>query len=105
MRLPVVIEPQAKADLRQALLWWSEYRSAEQALRWYNGIHDTIASLQHNPQRCASARENDQSDDQLRELHFGLGSHPTHRTIFVIDPGAVRDWPFAIRLEAIGRRE
>ncbi len=89
MSLPVVILPRAKADLQQALRWWSENRSAVQALRWYNGIHEAIAGLQDNPQRCALARENDRSDDELRELSFGLGSRPTHRIIFVIDPGAV----------------
>jgi hypothetical protein len=42
------------------------------------------------PQRCPLACENHKSDDELRELHFGLATRPTHRIIFVIDPDAVR---------------
>ena len=90
MSVPVIIEPQAKADLRHAVAWWSENRSKEQALRWYDGIRDAIDTLADHPQRCALARENPKSDNELRELHFGLGSRPTHRVIFVIDPDAVR---------------
>lgn len=90
MSVPVIIEPQAKADLRHAVKWWSENRSEEQALRWYDGICDAIDTLANHPQRCGLARENLKSGDELRELHFGLGSRPTHRVIFVIDPDAVR---------------
>jgi plasmid stabilization system protein ParE len=90
MKIPVIIEPRAKADLRHAVIWWSEHRSGEQALRWYDGIRDAIATLADNPHRCILARENPKSDEELRELHFGLGSRPTHRAIFVIDPDAVR---------------
>ena len=78
MSIPVVIEPQAKTDLRQAVKWWAENRSKQQALRWYDGIRDAIATLTDHPQRCVLARENHKSDDELRELHFGLGSRPTH---------------------------
>ena len=49
-----------------------------------------IETLADNPSRCILARENHKSDDELRELHFGLGSRPTHRVIFVIDGDAVR---------------
>ena len=90
MSLPVIIEPEAQANLRQALEWWYGNRSQEQALRWYDGIHDAIGALAHNPQRCPLARENHKSDDELRESHFGLQTRPTHRIIFVIDPDAVR---------------
>ena len=90
MSLPVIIEPEAKASLRHAVEWWSENRSQEQALRWYDGIYDALQTLTNHPQRCPLARENNKSDDELRELHFGLQTRPTHRIIFVIDPEAVR---------------
>lgn len=90
MSLPVLIEAEAKADLRHALLWWSKNRSEEQALRWWDGIHDALETLKDNPQRCVLARENPKYDNELRELHFGIGSRPTHRILFVIDPDAVR---------------
>ena len=90
MSLLVVIEPQAKADLRHAVRWWAENRSEEQALRWYDETRVAIEGLGDNPHRCVLAHENPKSTDELRELHFGLGSRPTHRIIFVIDPDAVR---------------
>jgi len=90
MTLPVIIEPRAEADLDHALLWWSKNRSEEQALRWWDGIHDAIATLKDKPHRCGFAREDPDYDDELRELHFGLGSRPTHRILFVIDSDAVR---------------
>ena len=74
MSLPVIIEPEAKAALRHALKWWSENRSQEQALRWYDGIYDAIQTLADYPRRCPFARENHKSDDELRESHFGLGT-------------------------------
>ena len=89
MKLHVVIERQAKADLRHAVNWWSDHRSKEQALPWHNGIHEGIETLKDNPKRCGLARENPKSDDELRELHFGLGPRPTHRIIFVIDSDAI----------------
>lgn len=90
MSLPVLLEPQAISDLRHAVKWWLENRSEKQALRWYDGIRDAIETLAVSPQRCVFARENPKSDAELRALHFGLGSRPTHRVIFVIDPDAVR---------------
>ncbi len=90
MSLPIIIEPEAKASLHHAVDWWSENRSREQAFRWYEGIYDVIQTLSNDPQRHPLARENHKSDDELRELHFGLGTRPTHRIIFVIDPDAVR---------------
>jgi len=90
MSLPVLVEAEAKADLRHAVLWWSKNRSEEQAIRWWDGIHDAIDTLKDDPERCVVAGENPIFDDELRELYFGLGPHPTHRIIFVIDSDAVR---------------
>ena len=90
MSLPLIVEPQAKAELDLAVEWWSENRSEEQALRWYDGICIAVESLAENPVRCGFARENSRIEGELRELHFGLGSRPTHRILFVIDPEGVR---------------
>ena len=90
MSIPVIVEAEAIANLISAAKWWAEYRSTEQALRWYDGILAAIETLAESPTRCDLARENPKSKDELRELHFGLGSRPTHRVIFVIDPDAVR---------------
>jgi plasmid stabilization system protein ParE len=89
MSLPVIILPRAKEDLRQTLFWWAENRSAEQAERWYTGILAAIETLTENPHRCPVAREAAAFSYELRELHYGLGSHPTHRALFTIGPDAV----------------
>ena len=90
MSLPVEIQPRAKADLRRNLQWWATHHDEGQALRWYEAIHDAIATLADNPRRCVLARENPKVADEIRELHFGLASRPTHRVIFVVDDDAVR---------------
>ena len=90
MNYSVRIAHRAKADLRESLRWWTENRSEEQAVRWYVEIHDAIQTLAELPQRCPLARESADATEELRELHFGLGSRPTHRIIFVINPDAVR---------------
>ena len=90
MSLPVIIEAEALGNLADAAEWWAENRDEEQAIRWYEGILAAIDSLADNPDRCVLARENAKADDELRELHYGLGNRPTHRILFVIDPDAVR---------------
>jgi len=90
MSLRIVFQREAKANLRHAVAWWSENRSPEQAIRWLDGIYEAIAKLSRNPERCAVARESRKAGEELRELHFGLGSRPSHRIIFVVDPEVVR---------------
>ena len=90
MTLPVIIEDEARANIIEAAHWWAKHHDQRQAERWYDGILAAIGTLSENPGRFVLARENSQSVDELRELHFGLGSRPTHRVIYVIDPDAVR---------------
>ena len=89
MNLPVFIQARAEADLRNNVTWWSNNRSAEQAARWWDGILSAIESLNQNSERCPPARENAKHPFELRVLHFGLGSKPTHRILFTIRPNAV----------------
>jgi plasmid stabilization system protein ParE len=89
MSLPVIIQPRAKADLRDAVTWWAANRSAEQALRWYEGILGAIESLGDDPKRYPLARESDRFSYEMRQLNYGIGARPTHRVLFTIRPGAV----------------
>ncbi len=89
MSRSVIILPRAKADLHDAAAWWAEHRSSEQALRWYEGFIDALESLADQPERHPPARENERFPYDIRELHYGLGSRPTHRAVFTIRPDAV----------------
>jgi plasmid stabilization system protein ParE len=75
----------AQRDIDAAYDWWSKNRSAEQAVRWYVGIHDAIGSLKQAADRCPWAPERDLLEQGVRQLHFGLGRRPTHRIVFAVD--------------------
>lgn len=84
MRYIVVTTERAAQEIENAAAWWARERSIEQADRWYQGIRLAIASLADSPERWALADENGSFRYELRELHYGLGSHPTHRVLFTI---------------------
>lgn len=83
-----ITEP-ATADIDEAFAWWSENRSEEQAKRWYEEIQLAIGSLKRMPERCPIVPETKLPIAGVRQLAFGVGPHPTHRIIFVIDADAV----------------
>lgn len=85
----VVLTHRADRELEDAADWWAAHRSPDQAARWYAGFSDAIASLAENPQRCPLAPENGLFPYEIRELHYGLGSRPTHRAVFTIRPDMV----------------
>lgn len=89
MTYTLVLTQPAEEELLSAFRWWAEHRSVDQAARWYDGFVDALASLADNPERCPLARENSQFPAELRELHYGVGSRPTHRAVFTIRPGIV----------------
>jgi len=89
MNYQIAFTQRAELQLDNTKAWWSQNRSAEQATRWYTEISEAIFSLQRNPQRCPLAAEDNLFPYELRELHFGLGSRPTHRAVFTIRPDVV----------------
>lgn len=89
MSLPVVVMPRAEHDLRESTAWWAENRSTELAGRWWDGILEAIQSLSTDSHRYPPARENANHPYELRELHFGLASRPTHRVLFTIRPDKI----------------
>ena len=89
MTLRVILTARAKDALHDSAQWWAEHRSLEQAVRWYDGFLDALDSLREQPNRCPLAREHRRFPYEIRELHYGLGSRPTHRAIFTIRPDAV----------------
>jgi plasmid stabilization system protein ParE len=85
----VIITGPAKRDIQAAHDWWTENRSAEQADRWYVGIHASIQTLRNTPERCSMAAESDLLTPGVRQLLFGLGRQATHRILFTIDGSTV----------------
>jgi plasmid stabilization system protein ParE len=57
---------------------------ARPALRWLREINAHIFSLAENPERCPLAHESARFAYEIRELHLGIGSQPTHRALFRI---------------------
>jgi len=89
MTLRVDLSRRAFADLHRNAAWWATHRSAEQAARWFDGFVDALDSLAERPERYPLARENAKCDLEIRELHYGLGSRPTHRAIYTIESNCV----------------
>jgi len=85
----VIITEPAEADIRNAFEWWRDHRSANEAQRWYDNIIAAIAALRELPERCPLSPETDLHPSGLRELHFGVGRHPTHRIVFTIKASSV----------------
>jgi hypothetical protein len=80
----VTILPGAKRQMLEQALWWTENRSAKQALDWLEGFERSLSLLAESPDRCAVARESDAFDFAVRELHYGLRNKATHRAVFEI---------------------
>jgi plasmid stabilization system protein ParE len=84
MTLPVIVHPRVGQFLDEAATWWETNRSPDQAERWHIGFVNAIRSLGDSPRSHPIAAESSDFPFELRELHFGLGSRPTHRAIFTI---------------------
>ena len=84
MTYRVVFTERADRELDAASDWWAEHHSAEQAAQWYVGFSEAIDSLSDNPERFPIAQEDDRFPYEVRELHYGLSSRPTHRAVFTI---------------------
>lgn len=85
----VVFTQRAADEFEAAADWWAAHRSLNQAVRWYEGFNEAIELLAESAEQWPLARENHLYPYEIRELHFGLGPHPTHRAVFTIRPGIV----------------
>ena len=63
----------AKAEADAAFLNLSQFTTAERAQTWYQGLINTIVSLQNMPQRSAIAREDAFFSHEIRQLLYGQG--------------------------------
>lgn len=89
MSLPLIVTPEAHEGLFRNAQWWATHHSVEQAERWYDGFVSAIEAIPDRPLQCPLARENDAFPFELRALHYGVSSRPTHRALFTIRPDAI----------------
>lgn len=89
MTYAVALTEQAAREMEDSATWWARERSVEQAERWYAGIRDAIVKAAEQPDRYPKAAKDGDFPYPLREVHYGLGSRPTHRAVFTILKEAV----------------
>jgi plasmid stabilization system protein ParE len=89
MSRKVAIADRAYEELDAACAWWSEHRSPEQALRWYNGFVRALRGLADTYGKCGLATENEEFPFEIRQMTYGLDRKATHRAIFTIRPDLV----------------
>ena len=66
----VIVALPAQQDILEAHQWLAE-RDPEAADRWFDGIYDTIGSLELFPERCPLAPEGRFFDWEIREIFHG----------------------------------
>lgn len=101
MTYRVLISQTAERDIRQAVAWWREHRSREEAERWYDRIYPAIATLAECPERCPQSPESVLVVTGLRQLHFGVRRKATHRIVFTIQDQEV----IILRVRHVAQRE
>ena len=84
MKYRVVIHEVARDDIRRNACWWADNHSKVQAESWFHNAFDRIESLSALPESYPLAPENDDFPFDMPELHFGVGSRPSYRAVFVI---------------------
>lgn len=86
----VFVTPEAEQDIQDHYAWWFENRSGEQAIRWYDGIQQSMRSLERMPDRCPEAPESATVGRSIRQLFFTIGRRVTHRIVFLIEADQVK---------------
>jgi plasmid stabilization system protein ParE len=87
MKYRVLIQPTAKAELREACRWYYN-RSPSAAEKWLRNLHKAVETLCRNPERCARAPEDDAFEETIRQLLCGK-KRGTYRILFTVKEGVV----------------
>jgi len=78
----VIIELPAQEDIAEAHFWLAEH-DPEAADLWFDGIYETIGSLEMFPERCPLAPENKYFREEIREIFHGRRHHK-YRILFTV---------------------
>ena len=82
MAYRVDISLPALADAEEAYLWLKE-RSADRAVDWYEGLLETVFSLENFPTRCPLAPESADIGKEIRQLLYSKRGR-VYRILFAI---------------------
>ena len=83
MSFQVVTQPQAEADIREAMRWMARH-SPKKSTHWYFDVMNAIESLSKFPARCPYAPERETFGLEIRHLLFDK-----YRILFVIEDETV----------------
>lgn len=83
MAYRVEVTREAQTEALEAFIWKGEHQSVEAATDWYNGLMETLYSLEEMPRRCALAPENEDFDQEIRQLLYGR-RRDQYRILFTI---------------------
>jgi len=72
IKYEVLIQPPALEDIEGAYHWLAT-QTPTKAAEWYNGLVETILSLERNPERCATAPESSKFKDDLHTDYVPAG--------------------------------
>lgn len=86
-RWSVIVELPAQQDIAEAHAWLAE-RDPAAADRWFNGIYDTIGSLEMFPERCSLAPASTFLNREIRETFHGRRQHK-YRILFTVTENEV----------------
>jgi plasmid stabilization system protein ParE len=78
----VVIGRTAREEIADAVYWIFQ-RSPDAAMKWLDGMEQTIAGLAEFPTRCPLAPESDVTGSEIRQQLYGRRQHK-YRILFVI---------------------
>jgi plasmid stabilization system protein ParE len=83
MAYRVKVSHSALADAEEGYLWMKEHSSEAKAVKWYNGLVNTISSLEDFPRIGTLATESDDLGIELRQLLYGKRS-ATYRILYTL---------------------
>jgi len=72
----------AELEAEQAFQWLQK-RTSTYSIQWFNGLLDTLQSLDHLPNRCSIAPESKHFHEKIYQLRYGKRPH-VYRVLFVI---------------------
>jgi plasmid stabilization system protein ParE len=81
MAFRVELTPRAERDVAELFAWYQE-RSPDAARRWYLRVVSQLASLDHQPERCALAPESVLVERTIRQLFVGRRKVAWFRALF-----------------------